>query len=367
VTTQETTTQEMTTQETTTQVPATTAKTVSNQFTCTITIKNVSDKTADKVVLTGKLNGKKYTFKTSKLKAGATKTFTVKGKTTKTSGQMSFTSLAVTSNKMIDTYNYTKKTTKLDYATADKTAPKISGFIGENSYNEGIPYRIVYSDDKDFDYFKYITVTDNRDVKVDVKVDTSKVDFNKTGTYTITYIATDKAGNKTKAKAKIGVRVPTSLDSMCDSILKKITKSNWSDTAKARAIYKYTRGHISYTGYSDKSSWESEAVNGIRYGRGDCFTYYAVARALLTRAGIPNIEVRRVKPDWRGHTRHWWNMVYVQGGFYHYDTCPSSRGGRFCLVTDSQLKEHSRTHGNGHIWAYSKKPKSATKILSYTG
>jgi hypothetical protein len=258
-------------------------------------------------------------------------------------------------------YNYKKDSVRLDYATEDKTAPKISGFIGDNSINEGIPYRTVYSDKKDsFDYFKYVTATDNRDVKVKLTVDTSKVDFKTTGTYTITYIATDKAGNTTKEKAKIGVRVKSSLDSMADSILSKITRSSWSDTKKARAIYNYTRGHIAYTGYSDKSSWEREAINGIRYGKGDCFTYYAVARALLTRAGIPNIQVTRVK----GHGHHWWNMVYVQGGFYHFDCTPRTAGGKFCLLTDSQLSAYSRGHGNSHIWAYSKKPKSATKQLS---
>ena len=63
--------------------------------------------------------------------------------------------------------------------------------------------------------------------------------------------------------------------------------------------------------------------------------YYCVSRALLTRAGIPNIEVTRVQ----GYGHHWWNMAYVNGGFYHFDTCPRKAGGRFCLVTDAQLKK----------------------------
>ena len=146
---------------------------------------------------------------------------------------------------------------------------------------------------------------------------------------------------------------------MCDEILKDITRSGWSDTKKATAIYNYTRSHISYTGHSDKSSWEKAAKDGIRYGSGDCFTYYAVARALLTRAGIMNIRVNRVN----SRSRHWWNMAWVQGGFYHFDACPRRAGGRFCLVTDAQLSDYSRSYGNSHVWDYANKPtKKISKI-----
>lgn len=323
-----------------------------------LTIQNNSSKTAKKVVITAKLGKKEMVFRFGAVKAGKSKTVTVKGKTKTNGGQAVLQKKSVTSNKMIHHYNYKSKKYSLEYGTPDKKAPVISGFVGTNSYNGSIPYQIIYS--KDYNFFKYVNADDDRDSKVELTVDTSKVDFNKTGTYTITYTAEDKAGNKSKATAKIGIRVATSLDSMANTLLKKLTKESWSDTQKAKAIYNYTRGHISYTGYSDKSSWEKEAANGIRYGKGDCFTYYAVARALLTRAGIPNIEVTRVQ----GHGHHWWNMVYVQGAFYHFDTCPRTQGGRFCLVTDNQLKEYSRTHGNSHIWAYSKKPKSGTKVLS---
>ena len=325
-----------------------------------LTIQNNSSKAAKKVVITARLGKKEMTFRFGTVKAGKTKTVTVKGKTNVNGGQAVLQKKSVTSNKMIHHYNYKTKKYSLEYGTPDKKAPVISGFVGTNSYNGSIPYQIIYSDNKDYNFFKYVSAVDDRDSKVELTVDTSKVNFDKTGTYTITYTAEDKAGNKSKATAKIGIRVATSLDSMTSTLLKKLTKESWSDTKKAKAIYNYTRGHISYTGYSDKSSWENEAANGIRYGKGDCFTYYAVARALLMRAGIPNIEVARVQ----GHGHHWWNMVYVQGAFYHFDTCPRIQGGRFCLVTDEQLKEYSRDHGNSHIWAYSKKPKSGTKVIS---
>lgn len=65
---------------------------------------------------------------------------------------------------------------------------------------------------------------DNRDAKITLKVDTSKVNFKKKGTYTITYTAEDKAGNVNKKTAKIAVRVNDSLDQMADTVLGRIIK-----------------------------------------------------------------------------------------------------------------------------------------------
>ena len=329
-------------------------------------VKNKSKADIRKLVLTGKSDGKTLTFTAKNLKAGKTvslsKSFELTGKTERDLPEFQCQKLQVYAKGMVSTYRYASGKLSSDYATPDKKAPVIGGFVGKNSYNGNIPYQTVYSDqEKTYDYFKYVGVKDNRDAKVTLKVDTSKVNFKKKGTYTITYMAEDKAGNVSKKTAKIAVRVNDSLDQMADTVLGRIIKKDWSNQKKATAIYNYTRGHIAYTGNSNKSSWEKEASNGLRYGRGDCFTYYCVSRALLTRAGIPNIEVTRVQ----GYGHHWWNMAYVNGGFYHFDTCPRKAGGRFCLVTDAQLKHYSATvGGRSHIWAYNKKPKSPKNVLS---
>lgn len=330
-----------------------------------ITLKNQGRYIAKKVVLYGRLDGKNYKLNFGAIRAGESKT--VQKKITGYEGnisksEMSLQKLMVYSNKMITSYRYeTGKTTFL-YGTEDTVAPVISGFIGKNSYNQGMPYMVVYGDDKDkgYDYFKYVKAEDDRDTKVELTVNTDKVNYKKAGIYQITYIAKDKAGNKAKAKAKIEVRLQHDVDKYASEILSKIIKKDWSVYQKATAIYDYTRHHISYVGYSQKGDWENGAIQGIRYGRGDCFTYYAVARALLTRAGIPNILVKR----YRGAGNHWWNMVYVNGGWYHYDCGPRPGGGRFCMLTDEQLTAYSKTHGNKYIWNYDAVPKSPTKKLT---
>lgn len=339
---------------------------ITYRYIVSLNVKNKAKADIRKLVLTGKSGGKTLTFTAKNLKAGKTvslsENFELIGNTERDLPEFQCQELQVYAKGMLSTYHYASGKLSSDYATPDKKAPVISGFVGKNSYNGNIPYQTVYSDqEKSYDYFKYVNAKDNRDAKVTLKVDTSKVNFKKKGTYTITYTAEDKAGNVSKKTAKIAVRVNDSLDQMADTVLGRIIKKDWSNQKKATAIYNYTRGHIAYTGNSNKSSWEKEASNGLRYGRGDCFTYYCVSRALLTRAGIPNIEVTRVQ----GHGHHWWNMAYVNGGFYHFDTCPRKAGGRFCLVTDAQLKHYSATvGGRSHIWAYSQKPKSPKKVLS---
>ena len=333
-----------------------------------ITIKNAAKKAASNVILYAKVGDNNLTFDFGKIEAGKTKNMTFTGRLEAglpeeqlETAILEPAKLEVKSNQMIHKYSYEDETMELFYGTKDKTKPVFSGFIEKNSYNGSIPYQIVYSDKaENYNFKKYISVEDDRDTKVRIVVDTSQVNFNKTGTYKVIYRATDSAGNTAKTYAKIGVRVAKKLDTYCDKILSRIIKPSWSDTKKVNAIYRYTRNLISYTGHSDKSNWEKAAVDGFNCGLGDCFTYYAVARALLTRAGIPNIEVTRVA----GYGHHWWNMVYVQGGFYHFDACPRRGGGNFCMVTDRQLKAYSSRHGNSHIWAYKKKPKSGTKVLS---
>lgn len=330
------------------------------KYKVSIIVKNIGEKTIPKVEIYSKIGDKSVNFAVGNIKSGKSKTIEKSENIEKEQVEVELKKLCVYSNKMVQEYTYKNNKLKYDYATEDTVAPVITGFVGKNSYNDKVTYRVIYSDDKNFDYYKYVKATDDRNTKVKLTVDTSKVNFKKNGTYEITYIAEDKAGNETRKSAKIGVRVVDDLDRMCSSVLKSITKDSWSDTKKATAIYNYIKGHMHYTGYSDKSSWEKEAARGLRYGGGDCFTYYAMSRALLTRAGIPNIEVRRVK----GSGEHWWSLVYVQNGFYHFDVTPRRAGGRFCLVTDDQLKAYSRKHGNSHIWAYDKKPKSATKKIS---
>lgn len=340
------------------ETPAETPQPAKYHYKVTVGVKNNSSHPAKKVVLKGVVGGKVVELNFGSIPAGKTDTISKEVTLLKETDSFEPLKFYVYTGRMLNTYNCETENLSFTYAVPDTVAPVIKGFVGKNSYNDGIPYQTVYAGEK-YDYFKYVTAEDDRDTKVNLTVDTSKVNFKKKGTYTITYIAKDAAGNTAKETAKIAVRKVEQVDEMADSVLREITQKNWSDEKKAVAIHNYTRRHIVYNGVEGSPSWEKEAQNGFWTGRGNCYTFYSVARILLTRAGIPNIEVTRVK----GVGEHTWNMAYVDGGWYHIDCNPRKTGGRFCLLTDAQLKDYSSRYGhNSHIWAYDKKPKSGTKV-----
>ncbi len=131
------------------------------------------------------------------------------------------------------------------------------------------------------------------------------------------------------------------VDAIADSVLAQITNDQMSKTDKARAIYSWVRNNIRYVSVSQKGDWVQAAYDGLRKKHGDCYTYYAVALALLNRADIPSIEVNRLDGN------HWWNLINCGEGWYHFDTCPRSDKGVFCLLTDAQLLAYSSRHVTG--------------------
>ena len=331
-------------------------------FELKVKMRNTSDKAVSSVAFVMRVGEQTCNFYGVNFDAKKEQAFTEQIVTDEVDPQLALVRLRVRAGGMYHTCNYETGNTTYEYATEDANAPKITGFVGKNSYNGDIPYQTVYEDETEsYDFFKYVKAVDDRDGKVKLSVDTSRINFSRKGTYTITYTAVDSAGNKAKASGKIAVRTNDSYDRLADEVLDSIIKQNWPDQRKVTAIYQFAHDNIAYTGTSDKSSWEKEAARGIRNGRGDCFTYYAVVRLLLTRAGIPNLEVTRVK----GYGHHWWNMAYVGTGFYHVDACPRRSGGKLCLLTDAQLKEYSANRGHhSHIWDYAGKPRSATKVIA---
>ncbi|MCI6654912.1 MAG: hypothetical protein MSH21_06610 [Clostridium sp.] len=266
-----------------------------------------------------------------------------------------------TGESKITYYPETEKWTSVR-SPLDMKAPVISGLVGKKAYNSHYKdvVRTVYKENKSW-LLKYVSAKDARDGKVKVTVDTSKVKWNKKGIYTVVYRAKDKAGNTASVKTKVAVRKSSdSYDRYATSILNGIVNKSWSDEKKARAIYSYVYRKVAYIDSNDHYSWERSAVHAMRYNSGNCFCSYSLARLLLTRCGIPNQTVTR----YRGHAGHWWNFVYIHGGWYHYDTTSRRIKGWFCLWTDSQLTYYSNRAGHSHIWNHRWVPASAKKKIS---
>ena len=83
------------------------------------------------------------------------------------------------------------------------------------------------------------------------------------------------------------------LEELTADVLEEIVWEGMTQLEQARAVFDYVHDHIAYTGHADKSDWKTGAYAGLTTKKGDCFTYYAVSRALLTALGIDNLTVER--------------------------------------------------------------------------
>ena len=233
---------------------------------------------------------------------------------------------------------------------ADTEAPVINGATDKTVYiGKTIAYRNL------------ISVSDNSgSSNVSLKIDSSKVNLKKQGTYPVNVTATDKAGNKTTASFNVTVKERTysqaELNELCDKILSKIIKGGMSKRQKADAIHNYVRHNLSFISSSDKSSYTKAAILAIENKKGDCFNYAALSKALLTRAGIKNSDIRKIHVNAGVHSDHYWNLVDIGDGhgWYHFDTCPR-RGSseRIFLWDDARLMAFSAAHNNSHNYDHS--------------
>ena len=172
---------------------------------------------------------------------------------------------------------------------------------------------------------------------------------------------TDAASAQEQADTEQAV---SEYDALIAKTLSGIVNDGMTKLEKAKAIYNYARGHVSYTGHSDKSDWQQGAMDGINNRKGDCFTYYAVSRALLTAAGIDNLTVTRLDES----TQHYWNLVNCGDGWYHFDACPrSSKLPPFLsfMFTDQQAADFTAEAGrNYYDFDGSLLPERATEIIT---
>ncbi|MBQ4551148.1 MAG: transglutaminase domain-containing protein [Oscillospiraceae bacterium] len=206
-------------------------------------------------------------------------------------------------------------------------------------------------------YRSGVEVRDDKDSAPKLEVDSSQVDLSTPGTYPLVYTARDMTGNETRMEVTVTVAEkpntyvePETIEAKADELLKKIVTEGMNDEAKVKAIYSYVRSHYTYSGHSDKTDWMQGAYTMMTDGQGDCFNYFAVAKLLLERCGIPNIDVRKVR-NHETDSDHYWSLVSVDGGstYYHLDTTPRvGDGDDFCLVTDAFLDAYSDTHGKCH-------------------
>lgn len=253
----------------------------------------------------------------------------------------------------------------------DTTPPTINGVSDLVAYIGG-----------SISYYSGVTTEDDCDAGVTLTVDTKNVNLKAIGVYDVVYRATDAAGNVTEIRRTLSVYEKEITEEMLyeklDPILASIINDNMSTKQKLRAIYDYVYENVAYVSTSDKSSWVRAAYNGIVERSGDCFTYFALAKAMMERIGIENMDIER-SPEVVAmvNERHYWSLVNIgnetEPKWYHFDAChlnDISRPWGF-LMTDDQLLLYSDKRENkdgisGYFYSYNTAlyPASATEIIT---
>ena len=231
-------------------------------------------------------------------------------------------------------------------------------------------------------YLSGVSAADDCDAGATVTVDTSAVDLKNVGVYDVIYRATDAAGNVTEIRRTLSVYEEEITEEMLynylDPVLENIIHDTMTTKQKLRAIYDYVYDNVAYVSTSDKSSWVRAAYNGIVSRGGDCFTYFALSKAMMERIGIENMDVERLPAlAAEVNERHYWNLVNIgtagEAEWYHFDACrikDISRPWGF-LMTDEQLQYYSETRENvngisGYFYTYdtTRYPPRATEIIT---
>ena len=203
---------------------------------------------------------------------------------------------------------------------------------------------ITYSDDK--------TPTE----KLKLNVDRSQVDTSKAGVYDVIYTVTDEAENSASVTIQLTIKAkptgyvePDVAYGYAKQVLARITTEGMTKAEIAAAIYNYVKFNIAYSGSSDKNrGWAAGAVDGFTRGTGDCYTYYATAKALFDVAGIPNVDVVKVKTPQTSQSAHYWSLIDIGDGWYHVDCTPRANNyaDSFFLYTDEEMLKYSRNNKN---------------------
>ena len=133
------------------------------------------------------------------------------------------------------------------------------------------------------------------------------------------------------------------LDENLAGIVDEIVTADMSDVDKAEAIYDWIQINIRYGTANEADLWTECAEMTIEEGKGDCYSFCCISRALLTFVGIENVEVVSNAED------HYWVLVHIDKGdgmqWYHWDATPGWGEDRF-LWTDEEMADYEYENSN---------------------
>lgn len=263
---------------------------------------------------------------------------------------------------LTDEAGNTTEITSYATCTVDTTPPVLSGVHDITVYVGG-----------SVSYMDGVTATDDSGEKPKITVDNKRVNLNEVGMYEITYTATDSAGNTTIERATVNViEKPKVAEADMKALAKKIyneeilTSADMTKWDIAYAIYKWTHEKITYTNDKvDKNDPIGAAYDGMKKLKGDCFTYMAVARELLEIAKIDCRQITRLQHE--GEAAHYWLLVDIGDGWYHFDSCWHLKGKSFesFMRTDEELLDYCTKNDIEYYYRFDHSKYPARGTVSY--
>ena len=267
------------------------------------------------------------------------------------------------------------KTEKFDVIASfieDKIAPEIN-----------IEDTVTFSTDDAVSYKTILNVTDNCLGNVTVELDDTGVDYKTPGEYSVHIKATDISGNISQKTISVIIVAGKSfnpdlakLNEKLESIIPTFITSDMTKEEKCRQIYAFVQKSITYAPTSKSHDYIEVAYDALFVsGEGDCFAYFAAAKALLDYVGIENMDIERSEDNVEG--THFWNYVNIgtkqNPAWYHFDCTELTHDYREtgCLLTNAQVKAYDEWRYDSlgtNFRQYDKTnyPKASTKIITET-
>lgn len=250
---------------------------------------------------------------------------------------------------------------------SDVTPPELT--VGDDIY-VNVGESVSYKSD--------VSVTDNSGEDISIEIDNSEVDLSNVGAYTVRYSARDSAGNVSEANRIVYVteELPPSDEEVLaiaeqiynEKILtSKYVKDVNSKYDIAYGIYKWCYNNITFDlAGTDRSKGPLKlAYEGFTTLKGDCYTYMITAKYLFRVAGIDTVEVTRLR--YEGESNHFWLLVDVGDGYYHFDatTRSTGRGTDTFMLTDAEIAKFCEKFNVPHYFRFDKDAYPARSTVSY--
>jgi len=224
-------------------------------------------------------------------------------------------------------------------------------------------------------YRENVTITDDVDTNLRFDVNADAVKLDTPGYYPVIYSAVDSAGNAVEATAYITVKAKNAVRyttdpvnaavnlndvteedayKIADEVVASLSLDGLSTREKINKIHKWVTSHLSYIHDADNIVEWKCFYRTYKTKKADCYAYYATYQVLLTRAGIENLHITRTG----GTSNHHWNLVNVDGMWYHSDTTPFARfTGDRRIFTESYARQITEQRGNNcYVYDYSLYP-----------